>query len=101
MNNDLDKGVSNLSSNITGTPSVRLSEGKIPNIPGVMNGSNWIPICGLNFSDNNYGASLFCQKLDSKYTHGIINKKNVSDSGSENQSGLGIYIGKCRKDDKG
>ena len=27
-------------------------------------------------------------------------KKNVSDSGSESQSGLGIYIGKCRKDDK-
>ena len=92
------KGVSNLqniTSNITG--SVRLSEGKVPNIPeiGLTDGtSRWLPICGPNFSNNNYGASLFCQKLDSKYTHGIISKKNVRETGP------GLFIGKCGKDDK-
>ena len=99
MNNDLGKGVSNLqniTSNVTG--SVRLSEGNIPNIPeiGLQDGgeAKWLPICGENFTDNNYGASLFCQKLDSKYTHGIISKKNVTETGP------GLYIGECRKDDK-
>ena len=92
------KGVSNLqniTSNITG--SVRLSEGKVPNIPeiGLQAGkAKWLAICGHNFSNNNYGASLFCQKLDSKYTHGIISKKNVRETGP------GLYIGECGKDDK-
>ena len=48
MNNDLGKGVSNLqniTSNVTG--SVRLSEGKVPNIPevGIENVEfKWLPI---------------------------------------------------------
>ena len=66
---------------------------------------DWRPICGYqhssgrHFSNNNYGASLFCQKLDSKYTHGIISRKNVLDYVTH-YSDIGIVIGECQKDDK-
>ena len=107
MNNDLGKGVSNLqniTSNVTG--SVRLSEGNIPNIPeiGLQDGgeAKWLPICGENFTDNNYGASLFCQKLDSKYTYGLIVKTHIHylPSVEEDAESKGIEVGTCLKDDE-
>ena len=42
----------------------------------MVNGA-WLPVCGRDFWDNNYGASLFCQKLDSKYTYGLIIKTHL------------------------
>ena len=68
----------------------------------MVNGA-WLPVCGRDFWDNNYGASLFCQKLDSKYTYGLIVKIHIhylhSVVGSEAED-KGIEVGTCLKDDE-
>ena len=68
----------------------------------MVNGA-WLPVCGRDFWDNNYGASLFCQKLDSKYTYGLIVKIHIhylhSVVGSDTED-KGIEVGTCLKDDE-
>ena len=68
-------------------------------IPEILVNNMWLPICGRGFRENNYGASLFCQKLDSKYKYGLITLirnwyANIYTFNS------GIRIGKCLKHDK-
>merc|ERR1711899_654735 len=72
--------------------SVRIKEEKYPEI--FLNG-NWLPICGHYFWDNNYGADLFCQKLDPKFTNGIISKSHGKRLASD-----GVRIGKCQPEDQ-
>ena len=67
-----------------------MKEGKFPEIK--LNGK-WLPICGHYFWDNNYGAALFCQKLNSTYTFG-----SAKDSGIPLVSN-GIKVGKCTSQD--
>jgi len=71
--------------------SVRLVEEKFPEI--FWNGI-WTPICGDWFWNNDYGADLFCQKLDSKYVSGTVTMRQdiklIRD---------GIRIGKCNIND--
>ena len=55
---------------------------------------HWSPICGHWFWDNNYGATLFCQMLDSTYTSGIVKKRKDIPSSSD-----GLRIGKCTSND--
>ena len=67
-----------------------MADGKYPelNIDGI-----WTPICGHGFSNNDYGATLFCQQLDAKFVVGtvkLVNKRLESD---------GIQIGECTKND--
>ena len=49
--------------------SVQFRDGKYAEI---MVNEKWTPICGPCFWDNDFGASLFCRKLDSKYMSGYI-----------------------------
>ena len=62
-------------------------EGKFPEVN--VNGE-WFPICGHYFWDNNNGASLFCQRLDPKYSSGIMNERRDLPLESN-----GIVIGNC------
>ena len=71
--------------------SVRLKEGKFPEV--FWNG-NWAPICGHWFWNNNYGATLFCQKLDSSFTSGIVIRREDKPLESD-----GLRIGECREQD--
>ena len=59
--------------------NVRLIEDKYPEV--FWNGK-WSPICGPYFWDNDFGASLFCQRLNSTYQSGIKNqfKKHIISS---------------------
>ena len=61
--------------------------------------NQWTPICGSCFWDNNFGASLFCQKLDSKYMSGKIgNARSSILDGNRNAIPLtseGNKIGEC------
>ena len=72
--------------------SVRLKEGKYPEV--FLNGI-WSPICGHFFWNTNYGANLFCQNLDPKFTSGIISKSHGKRLASD-----GIRIGKCQREDR-
>ena len=47
---------------------VELKYGKNPIVK--TNDGKWTPICGHWFWDNNYGASMFCRKLNPKYKQG-------------------------------
>ena len=81
--------------NISLRPSVFIDDP----IPEILVNNMWLPICGRGFRENNYGASLFCQKLDSKYKYGLITRifnwyANIYSLDS------GIRIGKCLKHDK-
>ena len=71
--------------------SVRLVEQKFPEV--FWNGI-WTPICGYWFWNNDFGADLFCQKLDSKYISGTVTMrpdiKLIRD---------GIRIGECKQED--
>ena len=68
-----------------------MKEEKFPEI--IVNGE-WSPICGHWFWDNNHGASLFCQKLNSKYTSGTVKKRRDIPLKKN-----GIRIGLCRSND--
>ena len=68
-----------------------LRDGKFPEV--FLNGK-WSPICGHWFWDNDYGAELFCQKLDPTYTHGTVTKRRDKPLESD-----GIRIGKCLSGD--
>ena len=70
---------------------VQLKDEKYPEI--WFNGK-WSPICGHYFWDNDYGASLFCQKLNSTYTSGIVKKHYSIPLASH-----GIRVGKCTRQD--
>ena len=71
---------------------VRLKEGKFPEV--FWNGK-WVPICGHNFWDNNHGANLFCQKLNSSlFTSGIVTRTN------QPLETDGLRIGSCLAQDK-
>ena len=54
-----------------------------------------MPICGHYFWDTNYGADLFCQKLDPKFTSGIVSKSHGRRLASD-----GVRIGKCQQGDQ-
>ena len=69
---------------------IRLKDEKFPE---VMVDGHWSPICGHWFWDNNYGATLFCQKLNSTYTYGIVNKTEIPLASD------GIKVGKCTSQD--
>ena len=70
---------------------VRLKEGKFPEV--FWNGK-WVPICGHNFWDSNYGGNLFCQKLNSSlFTSGIVTRSNKPLEID------GLRIGKCLAQD--
>ena len=70
--------------------TVQLREEKYPEI---LINEKWSPICGHYFWDNNYGATLFCQKLNSTYHYGSV-KNPVKSLESD-----GIRVGKCTKED--
>jgi len=72
--------------------SVRIKQEKYPEI--FLNGK-WVPICGHYFWDTNYGADLFCQKLDPKFTSGIVSKSHGKRLASD-----GVRIGKCQQGDQ-
>ena len=72
--------------------TLRLKEGKFPEIK--LNGK-WLPICGHYFWDNNYGATLFCKKLSSRFTFGTVKRRYDRPLGNN-----GLFIGRCRKTDK-
>ena len=72
--------------------SVRIKQEKYPEI--FLNGK-WMPICGHYFWDTNYGADLFCQKLDPKFTSGIVSKSHGKRLASD-----GVRIGKCQQGDQ-
>ena len=62
--------------------------------PEIWFNDKWSPICGHYFWNNNYGATLFCQKL--------LNSTGAS--GSVKPSGIplasdGIRVGKCTSQD--
>ena len=62
-------------------------------IPEIWFKGKWSPICGHNFWENNYGASLFCQKLNTSYTSGKVIRrffKNFCQSD-------GIRVGGCTR----
>ena len=61
--------------------------------PEIWFNDKWSPICGHYFWDNNYGAALFCQKLNSTYTFG-----SAKDSGIP-LVGDGIKVGMCTSQD--
>ena len=63
--------------------------------PWVKWAGKWSPICGHWFWNNNYGATLFCKKLDSKYTSGTI-KRRTDRPLKDN----GLKIGSCGSTDK-
>ena len=71
--------------------SVQLKDGKFPEV--FWNG-NWAPICGHWFWNNNHGATLFCQKLDSSFTSGIVTRREDKPLESD-----GLRIGECREQD--
>ena len=66
---------------------MRLTEEKFPE---VLWNESWSPICGHLFWDNDYGANLFCQKLDSKFSSGKITKRTDKPLQSD-----GFWIGNC------
>ena len=70
----------------------RLIDGKFPEVK--LNG-HWGPICGPWFWDNNYGASLFCKLLNSKYTSGTVKRRPDIPLKSR-----GLMIGICSSTDK-
>jgi hypothetical protein len=71
--------------------SVRLVKEKFPEV--FLNGI-WTPICGHWFWNNDHGADLFCQKLDSKYVSGTVIKRKDIKLRQD-----GIQIGECKIDD--
>ena len=64
--------------------SVQFRDGKYAEI---MVNEKWTPICGPCFWDNNFGASLFCRKLDSKYMSGYIGNTMAQSIGVFDLSG--------------
>ena len=68
-----------------------MSNGKYPEI--LLN-NKWSPICGHFFWGNDYGATLFCQQLNSTYTSGIAIRRYNIPLASD-----GIRIGKCTDQD--
>ena len=70
----------------------RLIDGKFPEVKV---GGHWGPICGPWFWDNNYGATLFCKLLDSKYTSGTVIRRPDRPLMS-----YGVMIGICRSTDE-
>ena len=84
--NAINIGQTNKNSEFT----VQLREEKYPEI---LINEKWSPICGHYFWDNNYGATLFCQKLNSTYHYGSV-KNPVKSLESD-----GIRVGKCTKED--
>ena len=71
---------------------IRVKQEKYPEV--FLNG-NWSPICGHFFWDTKYGADLFCQKLDPKFTSGIVSKSPGKRLASD-----GVRIGKCQPEDR-
>ena len=70
---------------------VWLTDDKIPKI--YWNGT-WAPICGHYFWDNNYGATLFCQKMG--YQNGtVFGKTNFQRHAGERYSEDAFRVGKC------
>ena len=63
--------------------------------PEIWFNDKWSPICGHYFWENDYGATLFCQKLNSNYTFGK-SKKRLDRSLASN----GITVGECTSQDK-
>ena len=59
-----------------------------------MSGS-WLPICGHWFWDTNYGATLFCQKLDPKFSSGTVIKR--TDKQLEKDA---VRVGMCQNNDQ-
>ena len=71
--------------------TVRLIDGKYPEV--WLNGK-WSPICGHGFWDNNYGAIMFCRKLNPLFISGIVRK------GRERLESDAIRVGRCDINDK-
>ena len=63
--------------------------------PWVKWAGEWSPICGHWFWDNNYGATLFCKRLDSKYTSGTVGRRR-----NKPLTKNGLIIGRCGSTDK-
>ena len=57
--------------------------------------NHWSPICTVGFSDNNYGAALFCKKLG--YQSGKIIKSSAL---SKEYPVDAFQIGKCMTGDR-
>ena len=79
--------------------TVKLKEDKYPEI--WYNGK-WSPICGHFFGDNDndspdYGASLFCQMLNSTYTSGTVLNRDINYIPLASD---GMRIGRCTSNDK-
>ena len=76
--------------NVSADFTVQLREEKYPEI---WFNDKWSPICGHYFWNNNYGATLFCQELDSTYTFGSIKNSGIPLASD------GIRVGKCTSQD--
>ena len=63
--------------------------------PEIWFNGKWSPICGHYFWNNDYGARLFCQELNSTYTSGRVKKLNYIALASD-----GVRVGKCTSQDK-
>jgi hypothetical protein len=63
--------------------------------PEVYLSGRWSPICGPWFWDNNYGATLFCQKLNSKYSSGTVIK--LTDKELKKDA---VRVGRCNSNDQ-
>ena len=61
--------------------------------PEIRFNDKWSPICGHYFWDNNYGATLFCQKLNSTYHYGSVKNPGIPLASD------GIRVGKCTSQD--
>ena len=61
--------------------------------PEIRFNDKWSPICGHYFWDNNYGATLFCQKLNSTYTFGSVKNTGIPLASD------GIRVGECTSQD--
>ena len=62
--------------------------------PEIWFNNKWSPICGHYFWENDYGATLFCQKLNSIYTFGKYKKRWDKPLASN-----GIRVGACASQD--
>ena len=71
---------------------VQLRNGKYPEI---WLNNQWSPICGHYFWSNDYGATLFCQNLNSTHTYGIATKKDSAIPLTSD----GIRVGACKSQD--
>ena len=61
--------------------------------PEIWFNDKWSPICGHYFWNNNYGATLFCQELNSTYTFGSVKNSGIPLASD------GIRVGKCTSQD--